>query len=163
MKQKDPAFWQKLEMKDSPDLPSENLKADLPEDSLPTTEEEDEDFDDSDVPIQTLVAMVVGDEMPAGVATCSSGSLMSIRAADGGTPVDSEAVAETKVEEEKGRGKRKKIVNKLYQRDFSRHDLEVGGFGSSHRDHERLRSHVTFGNSLFFFNFRGRDLHGSCT
>jgi hypothetical protein len=130
MKQKDPAFWQKLEMEDSPDLPSENLKADLPEDSLPTTEEEDEDFDDSDVPIQTLVAMVVGDEMPAGVATCSSGSLMSIRAADGGTPVDSEAVAETKAEEEKGRGKHKKIVNRLYQRDFSRHDLEVGGFGS---------------------------------
>ncbi|KAF8238062.1 hypothetical protein L208DRAFT_1244223, partial [Tricholoma matsutake] len=76
MKQKDPAFWQELTMEDSPDLPSE--KADLPEDSLPTTEEEDEDLDDSDVPIQTLVAMVVGDEMPAGVATCSSSSLMSI-------------------------------------------------------------------------------------
>ncbi|KAF8226489.1 hypothetical protein L208DRAFT_1301578, partial [Tricholoma matsutake] len=76
MKQKDPAFWQELTMEDSLDLLSE--KADLPEDSLPTTKEEDEDLDDSDVPIQMLVVMVVGDEMPAGVTTHSSGSLMSI-------------------------------------------------------------------------------------
>ncbi|KAF8219181.1 hypothetical protein L208DRAFT_1554532 [Tricholoma matsutake] len=123
MKPKHPTFWQELAMEDSPDLPSE--KADLPEDSLLMTEEEDEDLDDSDVPIQMLIMMVVGDEMPAGVATHSSSSLMLIRAADsmGGTPVDLEAEGETLaktkgVKEEKGQGKHKKMVNRLYQRDF---------------------------------------------
>ncbi|KAF8240298.1 hypothetical protein L208DRAFT_1233942, partial [Tricholoma matsutake] len=74
IKQKDPAFWKELTMNNSLDLPSE--RASLPEDSLPTTKDEDEDLDDSDVPIQTLIAMVVGDEIPAGIATHSSGLLM---------------------------------------------------------------------------------------
>jgi len=116
MKQKDPGFWQELTVEDSLDLPSE--KADLPEDSLLMTKEEDKGLDDSNVPIQMLVMMVVGDEMLAGVATHLSSSLMLIQVVDsmGGTPVDSEAgvaeaetLAKTKgVEEEKGQGKHKK-------------------------------------------------------
>jgi hypothetical protein len=79
--------------------------------------------------------MVVGVEMPDGVATRSSGSLMSIRAAESmsGSPVEGETSGETDtVPEEKGRGKRKKMANRNYG-DFWRHndgddsDVDVEG------------------------------------
>ena len=115
MKEKDPAFWNKLTTNKVQDLPAEKVSG-LAEDQIVTTEEEDEDEDDSDVPIQTLIAMVVGDEMPDGVAARSSSSLMSIRAAESmsGYPVE-EASGETDtVPEEKGRGKHKKMANRNY-------------------------------------------------
>ena len=86
------------------------------------------------MPIQTLIAMVIGDEMPDGVAACSSGSLMSIRAAESmsGSPVEEASEKMDTVSEEKGRGKHKKMANRNYG-DFWRYndgddsDMDVEG------------------------------------
>ena len=99
------------------------------EDVIQQTEVEDEDWDDSDVPIKTLIRSVVGSELPAGVAARSGGVLMSIRAAESmaETPVDghlSPTLAVPQVEEtlDKGRGKRKKFKNVLYREGFWWHN-----------------------------------------
>ena len=55
----------------------------MPEDeSLLTAELEDEDFDDSEVPIKVVIASLNTNELPRGIAPCEGGSLMLVQATE---------------------------------------------------------------------------------
>ena len=78
MKDTDPGFWNELTMKISEDLPLPDETKILPEDkSLLTAELEDEDFDDSKVPIKAVIASLNTNKLPRGIAPREGGSLMS--------------------------------------------------------------------------------------
>ena len=85
------------------------------------TEIEDIGCDDCDIPISKVVAAIVDQNIPEGTDLCPNGGLMSTAAAEsveeeghegeGKAAADMRAVAEG---ENKGRGKRKRVPNKLY-------------------------------------------------
>ena len=65
MKDTDPGFWNELTIKISEDLPLPDETKILPEDeSLLTAELEDEDFDDSEVPIKAVITLSKGQAGP---------------------------------------------------------------------------------------------------
>ena len=66
MKTTNPAFWNELVQEKTKELPSETEKT--AEDEVVDTELEDEEADDCNVPIKTLVHLIVTDKLVMGVA-----------------------------------------------------------------------------------------------
>ena len=120
----------------------------LSEDIEPDASLEDNDADDSDLSIQTLIDVMVKNNLPAGVATRKSGALTSIVEAENSDTVDiplepvecgdmeKNGVVESQVlgrqkgdgiveGSGRGRGMRKKVANKLYNQ-FWRHNDDDG-------------------------------------
>jgi hypothetical protein len=103
----------------------------VPEDAIQSTEEEDSDRDDSEVTIKTLIKSMVGGELSDGVASWLCGSLMSITTAESMATPPVQAVLVSVAEppaqceassEERGRGKRKKIKNRMYNNFWQHND-----------------------------------------
>ena len=124
----------------------------ISEDIEPDVSLEDNDADDSDLSIQTLINVMVKNDLPAGVGTRKSGALTSIAEAENPDNVDmissslepvgcgeelivrENSVVESQTHREKqevvmvtveGRGMRKKMANKLYEK-FWRHNDDDG-------------------------------------
>ena len=137
-----------LELLDGNQLPKSDET--LAEDIEPDASLEDNDADDSDLSIQTLINVMVKNDLPAGVATRKSGALTSIVEAenldnDVDIPLEPVKCSENASDREKkavvesgkqkgdgiqlggvegpghGRGMRKKVANKLYEQ-FWRHN-----------------------------------------
>lgn len=129
MKDTNPELWNELTMKTTDSLPDEDTMT--PEDeSLLTTELEDEDLDDSEIPTKTVIALVLDKKVPKGTAAHQSGSLMSNQAVESLDVIDENDVGESLRElglgtssgrtsvvdatvEEMGLGKRKQKANTL--------------------------------------------------
>ena len=99
----------------------------MPEDVIQLTEEEDGDMDDSEVTVKTVIKSIVGGELSNDVASRPSGALMLITAAESmaTSPVVSGAEPPAQHEastEERGRGKHKKIKNRMYNEEFWQHN-----------------------------------------
>ena len=103
----------------------------LSEDIEPDASLEDNDADDSDLSIRTLIDVMVKNDLPAGVGTQKSGALTSIMEAEYSDVVDIPPEPKECVEKRgedsdleglsHGRGRRKRLANKLYEQ-FWRHD-----------------------------------------
>jgi hypothetical protein len=150
-------FWGELTGQELDDNLNQLPKSDetLSEDIEPDASLEDNDADDSDLSIQTLINVMIKKDLPAGVGTRKSGALTSIVDAENsvdiplepvecidgvnGVVVESRAPGEQKkdggvvtVELEgpgpsraSGRGMRKKLANRLYDQ-FWRHNDDDG-------------------------------------
>ena len=145
LRTKNAEFWGELtglELNDNqlPLLPKSDEI--LSEDIEPDTSLEDNDADDSDLSIQTLIDVMVKNDLPAGVGTRKSGALTSIVDAENSDSVDipmEPIESEERIDREdnvvesrawgkqkeavdgRGRGMRKKVANKLYDQ-FWRHN-----------------------------------------
>jgi hypothetical protein len=118
----------------------------LSEDIEPDVSLEDNDADDSDLSIRTLINVMVKNDLPVGVGTRKSGALTSIVEAENSDIVDiplepveylervgeDDSIVESRwkgrkkedgIVEGQGRGRRKKVANKLYEQ-FWRHNDE---------------------------------------
>lgn len=83
MKDTDLEFWNELTMKMPEDLSLPDETKIMPKDeNLLTAELDDEDFDDSEVPIKVVIALLDTIELPRGIAPHEGGSLISVRAAE---------------------------------------------------------------------------------
>ena len=85
IKDTNPDFWNELTIKRPEDLPLLDETKITPEDeSLLTAELEDEDLDDSEVPMKAMIASLdtTGNKLPKGIAPCEGGSLMTVHAAE---------------------------------------------------------------------------------
>jgi hypothetical protein len=127
MKDTNPEFWNELTMKTPEDLPLPDETKITPEDeSLLTVELEDEDFDDSEVPIKAVIASLDTKNLPKGIAPREGGSLMSVHAAES-LDLPQGSGGETTMPEKLGPGKRKRKPNTLYRAaDFWRHNVGDG-------------------------------------
>jgi hypothetical protein len=124
-------FWGELTRLESNEkhLPKSNEI--LSEDIEPDTSLEDNDADNSDLSIQTLINVMVKNELPAGVGTRNTGALISIVEAENSDTVDIplepvgcvEKIIDGESSIVEGRGRRKKVANKLYEQ-FWRHNNE---------------------------------------
>jgi hypothetical protein len=131
MKDTNPEFWNELTMKMPEDLPLPDETKIMPEDeSLLTAELEDEDFDDSEVPIKVVIASLDTNELPRGIAPREGGSLMSVQAAESLSLQVEETfpgAGEMTMPEKLGPGKRKRKPNVRYcAADFWRHNDSDG-------------------------------------
>jgi hypothetical protein len=124
-------FWGELTRLESPDnqLPKSNEI--LSEDIEPDASLEDNDADGSELSIQTLINAMVKNNLPAGVGTRKSGVLTSIVDAETcdivDIPLEPVECVEKRIDGEdsivdgRGRGRRKKVANRLYEQ-FWRHN-----------------------------------------
>jgi hypothetical protein len=116
-------FWRELTGLESNEsqLPKSNKI--ISEDIEPDASFEDNNADDSDLSIQTLINVMVKNDLPAGVGMRKSGALTSIVEAENPDIVDINLEPVERVEkringednivEDRGRGRRKKVANKL--------------------------------------------------
>jgi hypothetical protein len=142
-------FWEELTAIESNENRLPKSDEIVSEDIEPDASLEDNDADDSDLSIKTLISVMVKNDLPAGVGTRKSGALTSIVEAENSDNVDVplepiehvgkrvqgekgvvESQAWGKQKEDgivdgpspsRGRGRRKKVANKLYEQ-FWRHD-----------------------------------------
>jgi hypothetical protein len=131
MRTTDPEFWKELTQNpshsDAQELPglNEQLAEDIePESDKSNTTLEDDDADDSDLPISTLInLMIEGDtNLPATVGTRRDGTLTSLADAEN-VDLEGDRVEEGSGDSEsalEGKGKRKRRANQLYA-SFWRH------------------------------------------
>ena len=75
-------FWEELTRLESNKIQLPKSDEILSEDVKPDASLEDNDADDSDLSIQTLINVMVKNELPAGVGTQKSGALTSIMEAE---------------------------------------------------------------------------------
>lgn len=126
-------FWKELTGLESNEKPLPKSDEILSEDIEPDASLEDNDADDSDLSIQTLINVMIKNDLPDGVGTRKGGALTSIVEAENTgldivEPVQVECV-EKRIDgeddivqvEDRGRGRRKKMANKLYAK-FWRHN-----------------------------------------
>jgi hypothetical protein len=134
-------FWEELTRLESNENRLPKSDEILYEDIEPDASLEDNDADDSDLSIKTLINVMVKNDLPAGVGTRKSGALTSIVEAENSDVVDiplepiecvekknrgEKSIDESRVQgwiegPSSGRGKRKKVANKLYEQ-FWRHN-----------------------------------------
>jgi hypothetical protein len=129
----DAKFWGELTGVDSNEDRLPKSDEILSEDIEPDASLEDNEVDDSDLSIQTLIHVMVKNDLPAGVGMRKNGALTSIVEAENSDTVDipletAESVdkridGDDNIVEGRGRGRRKKVANKLYER-FWRHNDE---------------------------------------
>ena len=124
----DPKFWEELTrgQSDGEDSELPDINETLPEDVEPDTELVDQDADDSDLSIQTLITTLTGENTPDTVG----GTLRSLTDAENVDLDPQVDAAESNFEnlkremlEEGGQGKRRKMANRLYTGEvFWRHN-----------------------------------------
>jgi hypothetical protein len=126
LKTADPEFWDQLTCKAAPDLNVTGNEMITEDDE--TTEPIFED--DSNLPCEVIIAEVLGSKT-RGVASTTTGEMVSTAAAESLDENDMEAEKEPEGDEmvgadnptELGRGKRKRITNRLYNpKSFWRHN-----------------------------------------
>jgi hypothetical protein len=129
-------FWRELTGLESNEsqLPKSNKI--ISEDIEPDASFEDNDADDSDLSIQTLINVMVKNDLPAGVGMRKSGALTSIVEAENPDiqvvdinlepveRVEKRIDGEDNIVEDRGRGRRKKVANKLYGQFWRHNDNE---------------------------------------
>ncbi len=110
LRETDPAFWEELTRYDSvAELPEEDIE--VAED----IEEEDEEGDDSDVPVWAVVDHVLRGKAPTGTRMMPAGILAASGEAE--SPDEVEEQEQEEQPEDMGRGKRRKVENKRYNGD----------------------------------------------
>ena len=121
MKHDQPLFLAELTRSDPQDLP--NSAETLPEDCEPDTNLEDEDVDDSNLPLQMLIDAMTGSDLPNDVSLQQDGTLISLADAENidlepETASESSVIVpvEPNIETGQGRGlgKRQKIASRRY-------------------------------------------------
>ncbi len=109
LREADPAFWEELTRYDSvAELPEENVV--VAED----IEEEDEEGDDSNVPVWAVVDHVLRGKAPTGTRMTPAGVLAASGEAESPDEVEQQ---QEEQQEEMGRGKRRRVDNKRYNGD----------------------------------------------
>jgi len=133
MKNTNPEFWEELTKGQNDDQHLPAPTETLPEDVEPDTHLEDEDTDDSDLSVETLVMAMTKDHIPPIMGTRKTGTLTSLSDAENNdenlpaTTLGVEILEKAKelpvTPGESGRGKRTKYANKMYDaRSFWWHD-----------------------------------------
>jgi hypothetical protein len=127
MKRDDPLFWSELTGVDPQDLPDSTKT--LPEDCEPDTNLEDEDADDSNLPLQMLIDAMTGGDLPNDVSLQQDGTLVISLADAENIDLEPETASESSVEPKtetgqgRGMGKRRKIASRRYNSElFWRHN-----------------------------------------
>jgi hypothetical protein len=123
MNDTNPEFWNELTKRKPEELPLPEETKIMPEDT--TAELENEDLDDSEVPIKAVVASLDKNKLPKGIAPREGGLLMSVHAAES---LDlPQHIGDTTMPEKSGPGKRRHKLNTLYRAaDFWRHNDSDG-------------------------------------
>lgn len=123
MRTTDPKFWEELTGNKQQDLPPQDVV--LPEDVIPQDDVLDvESVHASEVQLQTVVSSMVTGTRPEGVSSREDGGLSLTGEAESmDADVDVAVEPAGSTEESTGRGKRRKIANRLYSSGtFWRHD-----------------------------------------
>lgn len=119
MKTTNPEFLEELVKGENDNEQLPNITKTLPEDVEHDTNHEDEDADDSDLSVGTLVTALTGEHIPAIVGSQKTGTLTSLADAEN-VDLDSETAVELPEKAQElapgagSRGKRTKYTNKLY-------------------------------------------------
>jgi len=116
MKTSDPKFWAELTQSNVPDLPG--IGEILDEDIEPNTAPEDEDTDDSVLPVNALIETMMTMDIPSGVGTQRNGTLTSIADTENADLNPADQIEDTTTENagpvEQGRGKRTRQPSTRY-------------------------------------------------
>jgi len=120
MAKTNPEFWAELSGGGADDVQLPDAAETLPEDVEHDTELEDQDSDDSDLSLETLITALTKD-VPDTVGSRKSGKLASLTDAENVDLVP-EMLEQGNSAAEGGRGKRNKVANKQYQGFWRHHD-----------------------------------------
>jgi hypothetical protein len=136
MKNTNPEFWEELTKGQNNNQHLPTPTETLPEDVEPDIHLKDEDMDDSDLSVETLVMAMMKDHIPPIVGTQKTGTLTSLANAENndenlpatalGIEIPEKAKELTVAPGESGRGKQTKYANKMYNaRSFWCHNDKV--------------------------------------
>jgi len=109
MKTTNPALYEELTTPGAHKLPASSVPQ--PEDKEPDTQCEDLDADESNLPVSSVINSITTRVIPTGMGARESGALMSTAEAEN---IDLEPIASVEDNESAGRGKRRRMPNKLY-------------------------------------------------
>jgi hypothetical protein len=122
MAKTNPEFWAELSVGGADNVQLPDATETLPEDVEHDTELEDQDSDDSDLSLETLITALTKD-VPDTVGSRKSGKLASLTDAENVDLVP-EMLEEGNSAAEGGRGKRNKVANQQYQGFWRHHDKD---------------------------------------
>jgi hypothetical protein len=141
MRTMDPEFWKELTgtQNHSADQDLPGLNKQLPEDIEPDSDKsntslEDDDADDSDLPISTLINLMTAKDtnLPATVGTRRNGTLTSLADSENDLVGDRIEPADASEGSGEGKGKRKRVANQRYAAFWRHYDED-----SYLEDHEK--------------------------